>query len=211
MAEINVNSSISELIDSINNSMEDMRNHPIETKKLPSNFEILIKGISNSNALETLFSPKVDALITSMFANIAEGDFTKILENKDVIENLMTSIFGEGSFQGPVSQTVLGSIQSTMTSYKYNTMRSYLGKTMTQIKKTKLVLKNLDKASSTFEKGSDEYKKYKDAVYAIKKVLRFAAKVYRNRKIVNKKVFEGLNNIVHEDIEFCYEDDTLRW
>lgn len=192
---------LSELLDSLNNSMEEIRKHPTTTDKLPSNFEIMVRGVSDSKAIDALFSPKMDNVINSLFSQIESGNFDKIISNEKAIESLANSIFGEGSFQGPVSQTVLDSLQATLQSYKYQTMKSHLGKTMATIKKLNLLMKNLKNAGRRFDKKSDDYKKYKEAVYAIKKVLKFAARVYRNRKIINNKVWKGLNNIVYEEID----------
>jgi len=86
-----------------------------------------------------------------------------------------------------------------MQSQKYMLMKSHLGKTVTTLKKYNLVMKNLKKAGKPL--SGEEAKKYKEAVYAIKRVLKLVARIYRNRKLVNKQVWKGLNNIVHEDYE----------
>ena len=199
------NETIEELVKSLNSSIIDMREHPVESTKLPSNFEIMVKGVTNSKAIDFLFSSKLDDIMNKMFKAIESGDYTTIIENKESIESLMDSVFGEGSFKGPISQTVLNSIQASMMSYKYQTMKSHLGSTMTTLKKIKVIMKNLDKQKATFKTDKEQYKKYKDAVYAIKQTLKFAAKVYRNRKIINNKVYRGLNNIVHEEEEIFDE------
>jgi len=80
-------------------------------------------------------------------------------------------------------------------------MKSALGKSMTKLKKIRMILKNLKNNSKIFKNDDKKYKQYLEAVYAIKQVLKFAAIIYKNRKIVNTKVFKGINNIVHEDIE----------
>lgn len=196
---------IEELVKSINDSITDMREHPVEVTKLPSNFEILVKGVTNSKAIDFLFSTKLDSVMEKMFNAIQSGDFSSIIENKESIEGLVENIFGKGSFQGPVSQTVLNSVQASMMSYKYQTMKSHLGKTMTTLKKMKFIMKNLEKQKSQFKGNPEEYKKYKDAVYAIKQTLKFAAKIYRNRRIINDKVYRGLNNVVHEEDELFDE------
>ena len=169
----------------------------------------MVRGISSSSALDMLFSPKIDDLLNSLFKQIETGNFDKILSNQDSIEKLMNSLFGEGSFKGPVSQSVLNSISATVQSRRYQEMRSNLGKSIVALKKVNLVLKNLQKNKKQFKDKPEEYKKYKDAVYAIKQVLKFAARIYRNRKIINKKVFDGLNNIVHENFDFEMDNDEM--
>lgn len=200
---------LNELITSLNSSIEDIRQHPTKVDRIPSNFEIMVRGISSSSALDMLFSPKIDDLLNNLFKQIETGNFDKILSNQDSIEQLMNSLFGEGSFKGPVSQSVLNSISATVQSRRYQEMRSNLGKSIVALKKVNLVLKNLQKNKKQFKDKPEEYKKYKDAVYAIKQVLKFAARIYRNRKIINKKVFDGLNNIVHENFDFEMDNDEM--
>ena len=200
---------LNELITSLNSSIEDIRQHPTKVDRIPSNFEIMVRGISSSSALDMLFSPKIDDLLNNLFKQIETGNFDKILSNQDSIEKLMNSLFGEGSFKGPVSQSVLNSISATVQSRRYQEMKSNLGKSMVALKKSNLVLKNLQKNKKQFKDKPEEYKKYKDAVYAIKQVLKFAARIYRNRKIINKKVFDGLNNIVHENFDFEMDNDEM--
>lgn len=200
---------LNELITSLNSSIEDIRQHPTKVDRIPSNFEIMVRGISSPSALDMLFSPKIDDLLNNLFKQIETGNFDKILSNQDSIEQLMNSLFGEGSFKGPVSQSVLNSISATVQSRRYQEMKSNLGKSMVALKKVNLVLKNLQKNKKQFKDKPEEYKKYKDAVYAIKQVLKFAARIYRNRKIINKKVFDGLNNIVHENFDFEMDNDEM--
>ena len=200
---------LNELITSLNSSIEDIRQHPTKVDRIPSNFEIMVRGISSSSALDMLFSPKIDDLLNSLFKQIETGNFDKILSNQDSIEQLMNSLFGEGSFKGPVSQSVLNSISATVQSRRYQEMKSNLGKSMVALKKSNLVLKNLQKNKKQFKDKPEEYKKYKGAVYAIKQVLKFAARIYRNRKNNNKKVFDGLNNIVHENFDFEMDNDEM--
>lgn len=200
---------LNELITSLNSSIEDIRQHPTKVDRIPSNFEIMVRGISSPSALDMLFSPKIDDLLNNLFKQIETGNFDKILSNQDSIEKLMNSLFGEGSFKGPVSQSVLNSISATVQSRRYQEMRSNLGKSIVALKKVNLVLKNLQKNKKQFKDKPEEYKKYKDAVYAIKQVLKFAARIYRNRKIINKKVFDGLNNIVHENFDFEMDNDEM--
>ena len=195
------NMSITELIDSINSSIEDIRNHPTKITELPSNFEIMVRGVQDAEGIESLFSPKVDKIISSMFSSIEKMDYTKILENKDIIMRIMDGIFGKGSFRGPVSTTVLNSIQATVMSQKYNETKKYLGKTLNTLRKCNLVMKNLQRQQKNFKRGTEEYEKYKEAVDAIRAVLKFTARVYRNRKIINKKVYKGIHNIIHENYE----------
>lgn len=192
---------IKELIDSLNNSIQDIREHPTKVDRIPSNFEIMVQGVMDANGLDMLFSPKVDNLLNSLFKAIENGNFEKILSNKDLIQNMLDDIFGKGSFQGPISNSVINNIQATVQSQKYQTMKSNINSAVTVLKKKNLILKNLKKGKANFKFNPDLYKKYDEAVYAIKQVIKFAERIYRNRRIVNRKVFNGLNNIVHESFE----------
>ena len=145
---------LNELITSLNSSIEDIRQHPTKVDRIPSNFEIMVRGISSSSALDMLFSPKIDDLLNNLFKQIETGNFDKILSNQDSIEQLMTSLFGEGSFKGPVSQSVLNSISATVQSRRYQEMKSNLGKSMVALKKANLVLKNLQKNKKQFKWSS---------------------------------------------------------
>lgn len=197
----NKEKTISELIDSLNNSIEDIRQHPTKSDKMPSNLEIIARGVSDSKAIDFLFSKKMDGIIDGLFEKIQNGDFETIINNKEKIEKIVNTLFGEGSFQGPISTAILNNIQISVSSYRYQTMRSHLGKTVATMKKIKLMTKNLERGAKQFKGNEDQYKKYKDAVYAIKQVLKFVAVVYRNRKLINRKVYNGLNNIIHENFE----------
>lgn len=198
---------IQELLNSLNNSMEDIREHPTKIDRIPSNFEIMVRGISDSKAIDILFSPKIDELLNSLFKEIESGNFEKILSKKDSVQSIFDSIFGNGAFRGPISNSVLNNIQGTVQSQKYQALKSHISKAITILKKKNLILKNLDKGKKNYKRNSDEYKKYNDAIYAIKNVIKFAERIYRNRRIINKKVYNGLNNLVHESLEY---DEMVR-
>jgi len=182
------------LIDDINQSIEDIRSSNVEIKDsdLPSNLQLMLSGVSDSRAIDFLFSGNIDKLLEKLFKLIESGDIEKILGNEEQMEKVFKSMgFGEGSFKGPVSKSILSSITNSMDSRKYNMMKSNL-------RKVKMLLKNLNRQSKYF-KDPGQKKKYKDAVHAIKKVIQVAAKIYKNRRIVSKRVFDGLSNIVTED------------
>lgn len=200
---------IAELVGSLNDTIEELHNTPFKIDKLPSNFEILVRGVSDSKALDFLFSSKLDGIIEKLFSLIGSGDFESLLSNTDAISKLMDTLFGEGSFRGPVSQSILNNVQSTLSSGKYYKMKSCLGKTMTRIKKINFVLKNLERGKKNFKKDSSEYQKYIDSVYAIKQVLKLVLRILRNRQAFSLRVLDGLHNIVHESTGDSYPDIPL--
>lgn len=193
------NKTITELIDSLNKSINDIREHPTQVDRIPSNFEILVRGVSDSNSLDFLFSSGLDRIIENLFKKIETGDFSDILDNKDNMQSILDAIFGKNSFKGPISKAVLNNIQASVQSRKFVEMRSHLHKSLVVVKRINLVMKNLERGKDAFKKDPEAYKKYSDAVYAIKQVVEFASRIYKNRSLINKKVFDGLNNIVNEN------------
>jgi len=184
------------LEDEINNSISELKEKKIEIKDedLPSTMRIMLSGISNSKALDFLFSTNIDKLLEKLFASVNSGNLDKIIDNEEEIKRIFISLgFGEGSFEGPISKAVLQNIKSSVESNKFLRIKS-------NFKKAIFVVKSLERQQK-FIKDSYLKKKHADAVYAIKNILRFISKIYKNRKIINSRVFNGLNNIVKEDYE----------
>lgn len=189
---------ISELIDSLNSSLDSINKYDVKpSDKLPSDFEILMSGINGQSGRNYLFSPTIDKLISNIFELIVNGDYSTIIKYQDTIKKISDYIFGKGSFQGPISTKILNSIQNTRTSMKYNTMKQYLGKTLGTYKKIRMIEKNLEHDGKSLPK--DQKEKYDEAMYAIKQLLKVAARIYKSRKLVNKKVYNGVHNIIHEE------------
>ena len=148
--------------------------------------------------------------MTSMFDAIQSGDIEKIMENEGIIKKMPLNFYLEKVLFKAQFQTVfLTSISNSMTSYKYNNIKSMLGKSMTQLKKMNFIIRNLERSGRSI-KDKEELKKYKDAVYAIKRVLRLASKIYYNRKILNRRVYEGVKNIVNEEVESHYDAELIK-
>jgi hypothetical protein len=189
-------SSIQKWVDEMNNSMDTMRNKKIEVRKedLPSNLSLMIPGIENIPALNLLFSSRLDVLIEKLLGMILSGDFEKILKSEDSLRTfLKSSGIGDGAFEGPVSRNVIASVQSSVNSIKFARTKSKMGQAL-------LVLGNLKSHAKTI-KDKTERKKYDEAVYAIERVMRMVSLVYKNRQIINDKVYRGLKNIVKEGSE----------
>lgn len=188
---------IAELLNSINSSIDDIKAHPTKSPET-SMIEIAVRGLTSSSAIDLLFSPKLDDICNKLLNDIESGNFEKVLANYDGAEKLVNSMFGNGSFQGPVSRQIINSVSNSVNSYKYQTMKTRVSKIATMLRKKRLVLKNLKKDEKVFKGDPETLKKYRDAVYAIKQVLKIIEKIYQNRKIVNKKLFDGVNAIIHE-------------
>ena len=184
---------LEKLLDEINQNAEEIRNKKTEVKDsdLPSNLNIMLSGISDSKAINFLFSNNIDKLIEKLLALANSGDIDKLLSNEEVIKQFFKVLgFGEGSFEGKISKTVISSIRSSVDSAKFN-------KTKSSMKKAILVVKNLERAKQTLS-SAEEKKKYDDTIYSIKKIFRLIAKIYKDRRVINNRVISGLSNIVNE-------------
>jgi len=184
---------LEKLLDEINQNAEEIRNKKTEVKDsdLPSNLNIMLSGISDSKAINFLFSNNIDKLIEKLLALANSGDIDKLLSNEEAIKQFFKVLgFGEGSFEGKISKTVISSIRSSVDSAKFN-------KTKSSMKKAILVVKNLERAKQTLS-SAEEKKKYDDTIYSIKKIFRLIAKIYKDRRVINNRVISGLSNIVNE-------------
>lgn len=187
---------LEKILAEINSDAEEMRNKKIEVKDsdLPSNLKIMLSGVEDNKALQFLFSNNIDKLIDQMLMLVATGNIEKLLGNEDAINSFFKNLgFGEGSFSGNVSKMVMKSMQNSVNSAKF-------AKTNSNLKKALLIMKNLERAKKGFT-DKKQIKKYEDAIYAIKKVFRIVAKIYKNRKLVNNRVLRGLSNVVNESDE----------
>lgn len=196
---------IEKLINEINKSADELRNKKIEVKEkdLPSNLSLMFTGVSNSKALDFLFSSRLDTLLEKLMALAMSGELMtnieKFFTNEEDIKKLFDSVgFGEGSFEGPVSKTILQSIQDSMESDKYK-------KAKNDTQKIKIVYKNLKTKWFAFWNKPKERKKFEEAMYAIEKILKIVAQVYKNRV----KLLKGLGNIVTESVQTPIEIEAI--
>lgn len=181
-------------LNDINNSIEEMQklqNDKIDEKDIPSNFKILMSGISDSKALDFLFSTGLDKLIDKLFELINTGNFESFENALKELNKIFEKIgLGEGSFEGPVSKTIIRNIESSVSSINFN-------KTKNNIKKCLLVIKKLKQQARHIE-DKEVKRKYLESVYALKRVLILVAKVYKARLLIDAKVKRGLRNIIKE-------------
>lgn len=189
------NKDIDSIIDGLNNSIEEMRNKKIVVKKeeLPSNLNLMLTGVTNSSAINFLFSHNIDKIIEKLFNLISSGNLSQVVDSEDKIKDLLKELgFGEGSFEGPVSKTIISSVKSSIESINYSKVKD-------NVKRVLYIYHNLEKEKNKM-KDKETKKKYEEALYAIKKVMHFAYIVYKNRKIINNRVINGLKNIVNESV-----------
>jgi hypothetical protein len=196
---------IEKLINEINKSADELRKKKIEVKEkdLPSNMSLMFTGVSNSKALDFLFSSRLDTLLEKLMTLAMSGELMtnieKFFTNEEDIKKLFDSIgFGEGTFEGPVSKTILQSIQDSMESDKYK-------KAKNDTQKIKTIYKNLKVKWFSFWNKPKERKKFEEAMYAIEKILKIVAQVYKNRV----KLLKGLGNIVTESVQAPIEIEAI--
>jgi len=194
---------IEKLISEINSSAEKLRKKKVKVKDedLPSNLKLMLTGVSDIKAVNFLFSSRLDVLLDKLLTLAMSGELMsnieKFMTNEEEIKKLFDSFgFGEGSFEGPISKTILNSVRDSMESEKYMKLSS-------DAKKIKYVYKKLTMKWWSFWNKPDLRKKYEQALYAIEKILRIIANVYENRI----KIMNGFNNIIKE--EASSEDNKL--
>jgi hypothetical protein len=180
-------------LDEFNDTVDELRKKEIkvEDKDLPSNMKLMLGGVSNSKAIEFLFSHNIDKLLDRLFELASAGDIENLLNNEKEIKDIFKLVgLGEGSFEGPISKSVIKSIKLSVQSINFQKIKNMFFKML-------YIINNLKRQSKYF-KDKEQRKKYEDAVYAIKRVMMFAYIIYFNRKIINNRVFNGLKNIVNE-------------
>jgi phosphomevalonate kinase len=189
---------IEQMLAEINSSAEQLskaKPRDINPEDLPSNLSLMLGGISNSKALDMIFSSRVDTLIEKLMDLIMSGklltDIEKFLKNEDDLRELLTSLgFGEGSFKGPVSQRLVKAAQKAVDSPKFNKLKN-------DSKKVVFIYKKLKLESLKLLKNPEEYKKYNQALKAIRKILSLINQIYKNRA----KIVRGLSTIVNENTQ----------
>ncbi len=198
---LDLDESIEDLIREINTTVDDIRSQPLPEKStVGSTLDLLIAGIPDIGALTTLFSAKLDDIMGTIFKYIENGDIDKAIQAMNKLVDLLGKIgIGKGTFKGPISKTVITTIIDSVKSPKYAMIKSNISKSLTTYKRMNYVLKELKRKTKTFSDRAQR-KKYKDAVYALKRALKICIKIYKNRKLVSSRVIKGLKNIVTEDV-----------
>lgn len=183
----------------INNSIQSMQNseHVLSQSQLPSNIKIMFGGINDNQLLNFLFSTGLDKSLDGIFNAFMKGDYSNVnLDINDITNKLsryMTSN-DKKPFEGELSKRFINNIQLTMQTGKFN-------KTKTNIAKCMQIIRNLKKEAKTIE-DKEKQKKFKDAIYAFKKILKLVRTIYKNRDIVSKRALNGINAVVFENYEY---------
>lgn len=185
---------LEDYIMSINKSITTMQKGKPTKVQIPSNFQIMLSGVTDQIGLTTLFSPKVDAIVGKLFDSIFNGRTNAVESAANNLDNIMDTIGinSEKSFEGPISKTVVDSITNSVNSEKFNSTKS-------KIRKCLIILKDLERKRSDFEDDASK-KKYSDSVYAVKQTLKIVAKILKQRSLITERLKRGLANIVNEDL-----------
>ena len=83
---------LDQMIDSINTSIESMRNtekEEIKDSDLPSNLQLMLSGVTNSRAIDFLFSTNLDKLMDKLLYMLESGEIEKILQNEEKNEYII--------------------------------------------------------------------------------------------------------------------------
>jgi hypothetical protein len=196
---------IEKMLAEINKNAESIRKKKIKVKdsELPGNVRLMLTGLNSSKTLDFIFSSRLDVLLDKLMDLITTGELMsnveKFFSNEEDIKKLFSSMgFGEGSFEGPVSRTILSSIKDSMDNPKYLAMKS-------EVDKVKYVYKKLNMKWWSFWNKPVERKKFEKAMDAIKQILTIIGQVYKNRL----KIIEGLGNIVTESVQQPIEIEKI--
>jgi hypothetical protein len=184
---------ISNYIDTINNSIEAIRSSKEELKNtdIPSNFKISMTGAKDSRILNFIFDTKLDYTIDAMVNKFMEGDYSDIDRYGTYIEKAFELMgIGKGAFEGPVSQTMMRNVMNSINTIDFSKSKS-------NIKRCFMVVKNLKRQAKEIP-DKEMRKKYLDSVYALKQILRYASRIYKDRKLVTDRVKVGLHGLVME-------------
>lgn len=206
MTDLELQLYINDINDSIG-SLEKSDLKKISPKDLPSNLSFLLQGIGDSpNSLNFLFSNNLDKVIDKFFNMAMDGEFDSLIKGLDKLAT-MSDKAGIGSntvFEGPIGSGIIKNIQNTVNSVKFQKMKIFK-----MTRQLSLVVRNLKKESKKI-KDPVMKKKNEDAIYAIQKLIKVAAIVYRNRKIVDDRLKAGIKNIVTEDHEHIERLERIR-
>ena len=184
---------IENYINSLNASIEALRDNKDEIENV-SDLKILAKLSGKSNkALDFLFDTKLDVALDKMFNKFMTGDYEDVDKIADTIGKTFELLgFGDKAFSGPVSQLMMQNITNSINTVKFE-------KTKSNVKKSFMIIKNL-KRQATIINDKDTKKKYLDACYALKQIVRYLAKVYRERRLISDRVKAGLHNMINESL-----------
>lgn len=186
---------LEDILVDLNKNMDEIENSDIykfDSNDLPLGLRIGMSGISSQSALNFLFSEDLNKLLDRFIDMIENGEIEKFLTDEDKLRRMFNSFgFGEGKFQGELSNMLVSNIKKTVSSNKF--------------KKTKLGMAKLIKLTRSLKKQSktitdpEKRKKFDDMIYAVTQMVKIIHNVWTNRKMVNDRVVKGLKNFITED------------
>lgn len=194
-----MNNELEDVISEINSYMTNVKDNvnSSDTSELPSNLKLMMTGAPSNKAIDFLFSIKADQLIEKILDLVNSGKLELLISNQDKLINTLNKFgFGSGSFEGPVSTTIVNNISNIVNSPKY-------ARTKSSFRKMLLVYKKL---KSQKDKFRDPYTKakYEQSLYAILQVAKIIRNIWKNRKLVNDKMIAGLKGLVTESEDIIH-------
>lgn len=164
----------------------------LDKANMPSSIKLTFGGAGNSKFLDFLYSTGLDNSLDGIFKSFMNGDLVNALDKTDNIYAALDK-FQMGStnaFQGEISNRFVGTIRKSMDKPMYSKLKHNIFRSM-------YILHNLKKEANTI-KDPEKKKKFKDSIYAFKKIMKLVNAVYRNRAAVNDRALQGMHNAVYE-------------
>lgn len=184
---------IIEALDELDKYEEYCKANPI-IEPPPSTFAITMMGASDNAALRFLYSSGLDHMVDKFLDLVIQGgSIEELLTSDEMFVNMMAKMGFDSSklLNGVVSKTLIQAIDKTMES------RSYI-RTKSKMRKVVKVFHAMDRGAKTI-KDKALREKYQEAARAVKQVIKFVGKIYKNRRLVDERVRKGLAIALNED------------
>lgn len=190
---------LSNLVGSTINTLNSFKDQQDINYNTPNELNMNINGLYSANSINYLFSPMVDQAIDKIMDIFLSGSYTTVLDKvKALTKTFETMGIGRGVFQGPIGSSILNTVEKSIKKIDLNKTTSKIKKGLTLLLHKKKMTKELKKeGKKIIDPVAKE--KYDQAVAAFTSMMKMIYGIYRNRKYINDKVVNGLNNIVYED------------
>lgn len=197
--------SISDYLSSLTNSLDNLENikKELNNEELPTDIKVMAHAIDptgKNKLMNFIFDTKLDYTLENMLNKFLNGNYEDVSKYADIIAKLLDAMgIGKDAFKGPVSQALMQNIISTLNTLDFSRAKS-------NIKKCFMIVGNLKKQASTIN-NPETRKKYKDAVYALKQMLKYASKIYKQRKLITYRAKAGMHNAINEEMDTTITED----
>jgi len=170
-----------------------------ENAMLPSSINLTAKGLYSANALNFLFSPKVEIAINNILDIFLSGNYQSALDKTKALVDVFNKLgIGREIFKGQIGSTILKTISNTTVKVDLSKTKSKLKKVLALASSKKEILKNLKVEGAKIDDPIVK-EKYDRAVDALKKIVKVIISIYKNRKKISNEIIGGLNTIMYEN------------